>query len=418
MPINIHTSSVKDWIKEWACRMIRLSAWLKRCSRQNPGFVAAAAAGTVGLLLAIGPLIDAGRSWLYGTDEVVDAENDAEAATLGDPIGYAPAGSDEATSDPFTEPMTAMGRAGRRQQEEAAEEMADELEEAAEIVAQTTPIRKRLVLDVEEEQIGEETADQSPLPADDEPAGHATVPVLVKGPAMLPVEVADNEAGEGPGDETAEDTGTQSSPLQPKKLQSEIETVGATEIEPDADEVQSDAPGWKLPPAKVSPQGAPSVASARQSRPAETVIIATPARRPAAKSAASSSRPSDARPLRLEISGPKSASLEQTCAYEIRVKNAGIAPVRQLTLSVELPEGLDHELAPVLVQRVDSIAAGQTYRALLRVRTSARGKKTFQARIATPDGTNVQSSATVDVNRATGRTAKAGTPADCCPTTR
>lgn len=408
MPINIRSSSVKDWIKEWACRLIRLYAWLKLCSRQNPGFAAAAAAGTIGLVLAIGPLMDAGRTWLYGTDEALNAEVDAEAATLGEPVGFAPAHSDETTNDPFAEPMVATGRASSRQQQQEAEEMADELEEAAEIVSRMTPIRKRVILDVDEDETGEEAADQSPAPADETP----------KGPAMLPVEVADDEASEELGDETAEDAGTQSLPLQPKKLQSEIETVGATEVQPDAEEELPGSRGWKLPPPKPGSQAAPSIASARQSRPAETVIIATPPRKPAARSAASSGPISDARRLGLEISGPKSASLEQTCAYEIRVKNTGSAPARQLTLTVNLPEGLDHELAPVLVQRIDAIAPGQTYRALLRVRTSAHGKLTFQARVAKPDGSDVQSAATVDVHSATGRTARTVTPSDCCPTTR
>ena len=129
-----------------------------------------------------------------------------------------------------------------------------------------TPIRKRLILDVEEEETAEESADQSPLAADDAPAGHATVQVPVKGPAMLPVEVADNEASEEPGDEIANDPGAQPSSTQPRKLKSEIEPVGATEIELDADEGQVNPPGWKLPPAKPRSAGAPSIASARRGR--------------------------------------------------------------------------------------------------------------------------------------------------------
>jgi hypothetical protein len=83
-------------------------------------------------------------------------------------------------------------------------------------------------------------------------------------------------------------------------------------------------------------------------------------------------------PLRLTISGPPTVGIGQPCRIEIRVTNTGSLPAHDLVVSAELPEGLVHEVAQSLEQKIETLAPGATYRALLRLRGGAVGEKTVQ----------------------------------------
>jgi hypothetical protein len=130
----------------------------------------------------------------------------------------------------------------------------------------------------------------------------------------------------------------------------------------------------------------------------ETVIYATPeapasnnARRDDAQDEVAASR------LILEIAGPRSARVGQTCNFEIRVKNPERKSAEKITLSVELPAELVHDVAQALEQHVERLGPGQTYRALVRTRAKAAGKVSLKADVTLPGRTAAKSTATIEI---------------------
>jgi hypothetical protein len=142
---------------------------------------------------------------------------------------------------------------------------------------------------------------------------------------------------------------------------------------------------------------------ARQSSAVETVIYATPE----TDASAADDRTADIADevkrsrLTLEIAGPKSTRVGQTCNFEIRVTNRGRTRVEKVALSVELPAELVHEVAQSLEQKVAAIGPGQTYRALVRTRAKAPGKATLNADVAIGDEADSKTSATVEIGPST-----------------
>ena len=103
-----------------------------------------------------------------------------------------------------------------------------------------------------------------------------------------------------------------------------------------------------------------------------------------------------------------SAAAGEKCNFEIRVTNTGSATARQLTLSVELPEGLVHEVAQSIEQQIEALAPGQTYRALVRVRARSAGKATVNADVAVGAQVATRLSTAVIVAGATSGSASSG----------
>lgn len=78
--MNIRSAVNWETIRRLPARLLQLGPRLKARWRQNPGFVAAAAAGSIGLILALGLAIHGGMSWM----------NEAPPAELADDSASAP----------------------------------------------------------------------------------------------------------------------------------------------------------------------------------------------------------------------------------------------------------------------------------------------------------------------------------------
>jgi hypothetical protein len=168
----------------------------------------------------------------------------------------------------------------------------------------------------------------------------------------------------------------------------------------ESSEKELPSPGWKNQRSKPLPATDAPAAVAQKSRPVETVIYAAPdGVAPAADEGAAGTE-DESKPSRLllEIDGPRAARIGQTCNFEIRVKNPGRTKAERITLSVELPAELVHEVAQSLEQKVATISPGETYRALVRTRAKSTGKATVKADAAIDDQADAKASAMIDIS--------------------
>jgi uncharacterized repeat protein (TIGR01451 family) len=173
---------------------------------------------------------------------------------------------------------------------------------------------------------------------------------------------------------------------------------------------------WKQQIPKSAAASAPPEIAARQSRPVETKIFAAPKARsaPVVKENRAPREASAVPLLRLAISGPPSVGIGQPCQFEIRVTNTGSVPAHDLVVSAELPEGLVHDVAQSLEQRIAKLAPGATYRALLRLRGEAVGEKTIRAEVETGDRAALNLSTRVKVTPASEAATTIDTSDRCC----
>lgn len=114
MPNDFRTAFSRQSIKRVSARLVQLWLHLRIRWRHNPGFVAAATAGSLGLILALGLVVHSGIQMLNGKPKGDQAADDASLAELSD--ADRSAGNVEDFSDPFAEPNPRLGsRAGRRE---------------------------------------------------------------------------------------------------------------------------------------------------------------------------------------------------------------------------------------------------------------------------------------------------------------
>jgi uncharacterized repeat protein (TIGR01451 family) len=421
--------------------------WMKVKSRwrQNPGFVAATAAGTIGIGLAIVLGIQGGLRLLDDPEPGDDLASDAS-TDLGDADGGLAGGAQSDLRGLFDEPE-APARAPRRparaarSNDDLIAELDDEdsmaapktIASSAKSLQQKDPFDTDDASDVDERPVqikprsrhlldetprdDEEEAPlktvQLPVEADDEMAADESqvepARIATKG-AIGKAAPTESKSGPSFGEEESGDADADAS-----DAPSEPEVAETTDKGQDDEEALS--PGWKNQRSKSAAAVEAPPVVAQKSRAVETVIYSTPAAADASSSerankSSAEARPADeARPSRLllELAGPKSARVGQACTFEIRVRNIGKTTVEKVTLSVELPAALVHELAQSLEQQVGSLAPGRTYRALVRTQAKAGGRVTLKTDVAVQGQVETKSSATIEIGE--GANATSGRPA-------
>jgi hypothetical protein len=190
----------------------------------------------------------------------------------------------------------------------------------------------------------------------------------------------------------------------------------ADSIQPAARVVEPAPTGWKNQPHGPLAETPSPPALIERSHSVETVIVATPRQKAAATAAGAPRHEAGRARLSLAVSGPGAALMGETCKFEIRVTNTGSAPADQLTLSVELPDELVHQVGQSLEQHIEKLAPGQTYRALVRAQAKASGKAVLNADVADDGAIVGRSSASVVIGVATRMAAKADlTDCECLP---
>jgi hypothetical protein len=391
--------------------------------RHNPGFLAAAAAGSIGLLLAVVLGLQGAFRLLDDTPTGEDLSDDSLTAFPGDKSGDdwrgqsteptlgtddAPPGGSSATlladrrhdSDlGADEPLDDMSASKIAKAKGSADDRGDpfEMDDEAEADDGPVSIKPRRRHPVRENPLVEE---------DDSPRKTVQLPVDVDDDPETADSEADAEPDKIAAKSTTEKQSATKSTTGPSFGGDEADTTNRdTPDEPSesalpiANDKEPRAPGWKNQKSKPLPATDGPQSVAQKSSAVETVIYATPG----TDTSASDDRAADAavevKPSRLllEIAGPRSARVGQTCNFEIRVKNRGRTPVEKITLSVELPAELVHDVAQSLEQEVSMIGPGQTYRALVRTRAKASGEATLNADVAIDDETDAKTSGTIEI---------------------
>jgi len=490
VPIEIiRTTGKREPEKGLPERLIDLWPWLVGQWRQNPGFVAAAAAGSMGLLLTLVIVIQGGIELMDDSsadDETTDRFAAAELGEPSDAPGESFAGlfdesarrdraparltdNDEPDIDwdaplparkiaaadryPKIANDTSAGTPRRfertRDLDQSRAEIQDDANEIAaddsadaddvmpiekKIAGFGAPAKKRNPL-AEEDDLKEDDILLSPTPNPARPADENPFDDEPETPRRIvrqPLEVDDAQDADEPDDKPAV-VAAQPSNARPASPRSAIgPDLGAkTEEEfegDDAAEPADTAPpvvakeekptsGWHSQSSKPLPPSSSPDAMARHSRAVETVIYATPAQEPVSPPASPPvagvtppRQEQNAPRLALQISGPRSAAPGEKCSFEIRVTNTGSVTARQLTLSVELPEGLVHEVAQSIEQQIAALSPGQTYRARVRVLAQSAGKATLNADVAVGAQVATRLSTAVIVAGTTGSDAQVAAP--------
>lgn len=425
-------------IKAVPARMAGFWPWIKLRWQKNPGFVAAAAAGSVGLVLTILLVLQGGIQFLDSAPSRDETPDLSLSADLGEPGKVVP---DPELAGIFEEPSTPVRSSSRRGDPDA--EPGSELEEDSALfppqkkfAANPAPKSKAgkkthpLEMNADEDEIDDTpVSNKRPapkLPDDDPFAGDDDAPPKV---ARQPAKVDDDPELEMEEADDSLELAAKPSDKNPAKLKSNIgaaiqeEATDETEPDDSADKateiaVPAEKPkpptpaGWKNQPSKAPSASEPPSAIARQSRAVETVIYAAPnatgsTSEPSSKAQAGATAPQQ---LLIEIAGPQSAGVGQPCNFEIRVKNTGRISAQNLILTVELPAQLTHELGPSIEQQVEEMRPGQTYRALVRTRTKSAGKVALSASIAAAGRVAAKLSATVEIRGSVTTTGKVASP--------
>ncbi len=458
--------------------------------RKNPGFVAATAAGSLGLLLTLAIVIQGGIELLDGPPADDQLTNDV-AADLGEPDDSTDGsltglfdessaaerspgrlnGNEEPEDDGNTEPPTRRVAAAdrysnieniderersRRPRSRTRDPFDDrspddahdmELDDQDEVIAAkkkvlppTAPLKKPNPLaEAEGSDDADDamTASESPARSQDDTNPFDDETEAPSRKIRQPVDVVDaDEPDEEPVVVAAQPTKSKAV-LSPATNGPDLESEGPVDdgFKEDEDPAEPENPvaagketppsGWHNQPSKPLPPAATPESQARQSRAVETTIYAAPennagndAGKKVGKKAENKSEPSPGgktspaprQPenswLALEIAGPRAAVAGEKCSFEIRLRNTGSATARQLTLSVELPDGLVHEVAQSIEQHIDALPPGQTYRALVRVQAQSSGKATLSADVATGGRVATQLSTAVVVAASPGAASK------------
>jgi hypothetical protein len=444
-----------------------MSLWplVKRQWRKNPGFVAATAAGSLGLLLTLAIVIQGGIELLDGPSADSEIGDDLAVADLGEPEdsmnGSLARLFDESTADErpidrlrdnqepdddwdSRRPVRAVAAAERfsrslsdeerdfarrsrsrilDRSEDDSEKEADDVETdeldrlmaaEARTIPRTVPARRRNPL--EEDDPTEDAEDESTSDSRTPPGREVDVNPFddeEEKPSRKIIESVDIADVDEPDEKTVADS---KMPSKNKSAAPQAAISPDIEVEEPADdgfknEVETSDPatptvtatetppsGWHSQPSKPLPHAPDTMA--RHSRAVETTIYAPPPEKPEEKVAEKAEKKSDPPPggktspaprqpenswLALQIVGPRSVAAGEACSFEIHVRNAGSATARHLTLSVELPDALVHEVAQSIEQHIDALPPGQTYRALVKVRAQSEGKAPLNAEVAVGD---------------------------------
>jgi len=471
------------WIARVRRRIARAFLPLKERARKNPGFLAAAGAGALGLVLALGLLVNTGLNWLNRPADDSDVE-----MTAGEPDADLGAEGDLLESaSPYAESFAAMRADSEREKLKARNDDDDAILGSRAAADAVGAGRRRHVLDDEESlevddgQSRQDAEEEHPLArrftrnddfetADDEVISDhplAERDARRRARVELPADLdAESEFDDLKGQQREDDQELSSDP--PKTLkggnkppaashplaadEGEDEDLGdvldskassrperaaivvddAPDEETPAQPAELSARGWKRQPPHDAETAAPLL-STRRSRPVETVIYAAPEPDSAKRTGPAASENSAGREngavsnglapkpqLRVEVVGPRSILTGQTCDLEIRVLNAGRAPAQKLALEVELPAGLEHEVARNLTQKIGELPAGATHRALLKLKARVPGKAVLQIDVER-DGEVVASSSANIVGYERGAGGNSATaerlvlPECCCP---
>ncbi len=412
--------------------------------RHNAGFVAAAAAGSIGLVLAVVLGIQGAYRLLEGEPAGDDLTEGSPSAVLGDPdFGFADTPNERL--DPWEEPrpLTDRSVSHAKRKVRVIDEPTNDFDEEADL---TSELAKEIATR------GTKTKKQDPFAEDDDQEVEAQ-PVSVKPRSRhlldenplaeeeelprktvhFPVEVADemekdetdvepatvaakSPANKSIGEKSVtlpSNTGPAFEADEPEDKEDDEAEISSASAPPAENRNPAPPAGWKHPLARPEPAAEPSPAIAQKSRAVETVIYATPdADTPTTvDQTAATDADDDVAPSRLalEIGGPRAARTGETCNFEIRVKNSGRTAVEKIVLSVELPAELVHDVAQALEQKIESIGPGKTYRALVRTRAKAAGKATLKSDVAIQGRVDAKSSATIEIGSASGARVKAST---------
>jgi uncharacterized repeat protein (TIGR01451 family) len=414
----------------------RIAAWpaelwmkVKTRWRHNPGFVAAAAAGSIGLVLAIVLGIQGGLRLLDDPEPGDDVANDSSSTELGDPDAGLSGGVGDELRNLFDDPE-APTRAprrparGARSNDDLIVELDDESETMSEpkmIASSRTSLQQKDPFETD----GDSESQVPPAkikprarhPLDDDPrddeeeAPGKTVHLPVEAddemdadePDVEPAKIAaKNSNGKIPALDSK--PGPSLGEEEPGEADTDASDVPSEQTIADSDEKEPTDPGWKNQRSKSSSAAEAPAVVAQKSRAVETVIYSTPARPEASGSDRAAASADEARPSRLllEMAGPRSARVGQTCNFEIRVRNIGKTTAEKVTLSVELPAALVHEVAQSLEQQVGALPPGKTYRALVRTQARAAGRATLKTDVAVQGQVETKTSAAIDIGGGSG----------------
>lgn len=459
MPIRIRRTFDRRTFRRAITHALLLWQRLEEHWEENPGYVAAATAGTIGILLALALMISAGIDWYNGPaddpaptvakselgDDLGDADSDVMRGLRtdndddDDGISYRFANrrDENDDSDPADDPFLKPRKFDRSSEPDIAEESPDEpvadepveFRRSGRITVVETPPKRRIVIEEDEDdattpeppaprinlgvddfKIADKTEEQEfakEMAADEDDDRRETVATT---PTTEPAFLKTNGEREDAGDDEI--------------IRREPRPARRIEPDPRADVQRArteqpskrDEPGWQQ---QRTRNEAPPV-SARKSRSAETIVVAPrevpPARRtvaaPAPRDVRPPKQPAADTPFKLSISGPARVGLGEPCSYELSLTNTGTTTARNLVVSIELPQGLAHEVAQSLEQDVLSIPPGGTHRSLLRLKATHPGENVIHVDIV--DGRRVAVQLTARVQVGPTPAARRVVKSECC----
>jgi len=397
----------------------------------NPGYVAATVAGTIGLVLTASLLIQTGIGLLtddpepddsaiesaeFGQDDLGEFQSreqraliarlraqDREASRLNAALDEADA--DDST-DPFGDPLPQIGRSTRPMEDKENTDDA-EPEEPARKLAAAAPNARPHILSDSDDADDEVREPERPV---FEPARLRIAETIDRDDETVPVEPIVRMEPATPDAEEAPVPYRRHADRPARRDQwQRTADIGSidTSIPDDDDPVIS----TRDQPLRYQPAAA-SIA-ARRSTPLETVIVPARGTQPPVAAPRRAPKVADSRfPVAVSFVGPPSAKLDEPCDLEVRLTNNGSQIVRDLVISLELPDGLRHAVAQSLEQQVDALPPGKTHRAVVHLRPRQTGELVVQAEVATADRANVKLRTKVHVGTRSSSTTSA---AACLP---
>ena len=419
MAINVRKPTGRRSISSMLAAPFELWLRLRVRWRHNPGFVAAAAAGSIGLLLALVIAIQGGMRLLDDTSADGEPIEEETYAALGPAALFE---ADDDMRDPFAE-------SGTRRPALRKHVMDEDFADA--VVEEIGPAQPRHPLadddgSADEDPRGPHPLDEHPLAA--EPSRPRRYPrkstIVEDEPGESDSHIVDaddvdatDEADAEPARDRVKGPNLDIHRVVGSEWRDESEDtpedIESDSIRPAANVAETAPAGWKKQP-QSDQTTEPTPPLVQKSQSVATVVVATPDRKAPAP-AQSPSRRGGTRPrFNIEISGPGAVSVGQSCRFEIRVTNTGSAAAGNLTLSVELPDQVVHPTGQSLEQHIVTLAPGQVYRALVRAQVEAPGTAVVNVDVAADGSIIAHASRSVVIGPAS--TASARLPdCDCRP---
>ena len=423
MPINIRKTTSWRSFREIPAALVELWLRLRVRWRHNPGFVAAAAAGSIGLLLALVMAIQGGIRLL---DEIPPGDELSEVDTYAALGEVAALEADDELGDPFAESGIRVRPAARRHV------MDDDFDDTVTEEIDTGKLRHPLASDDEiagDDSLGPHPLDEHPLASEPSPPRR-----FPRKSVVVDDEIGDSErdaieikADEAPGEPAAQPKNGKAAQMklnieavfggdaEDETEDAEVETA-TDSIQPAARVTEPAPTGWKNQPHQPLAEPQSPQALIERSHSVETVIVATPRQKEAAPAAGAPRHEATRARLSLAVSGPGAALIGEACKFEIRITNTGSESADQLTLSVELPDELVHQVGQSLEQHIEKLAPGQTYRALVRAQATSSGKTGLKIDVSENAAIVARSSASVVIGASASTTAQLILPdCECLP---